>query len=261
MTDPEGFLNKTPSELGGFLLDLARHERAPAAVRERTASRVAALSAVAGMATATKVSLAAGANPAGASWLAAKWFAIGLSTALGTLGVVDQLRRYRWSEPSTPPAAVAPLNAPQPVVQPTAVSAAVASSDPIRAVPQGAVPAAASAAGSSVELELQNPHETSGNVSTPEIQQLSRELGVLKRARSALASGNGTQAELALKQYRAEFAAGMLTAEAAALEVETAFALGERERGMALAAAFLRNHATSPLAARVRAAANAGNEP
>lgn len=261
MTDSQRFLNRTPDELEDFLLGLARHDRAPAAARARALSRVTALSAMAGVAASTKTSLAAGVGQAGSSWLAAKWFAIGLISALGTLTAVDQVQRSGSATPASPPQPVPLGSAQQQAPQAPGPVGPMVSAEPSAAAPHPALPAALPAPSRDVELDGATTHEASGSFEAPRMEQLSREVAVLKQARSALASGDVTQAQLALNRYRSEFPVGVLAMEAAALQIETAFALGDRERGAALAAAFLRDHATSPLAARVRAVADADNKP
>jgi hypothetical protein len=264
MTDSPGFLTKTPDELEGFLLELARNERAPTAAHERALLRVAGLSTVAGVVASTKASVAASAAPLGASWLAAKWLAIGLCTSLGTLAIVDQLQRPRHPEPSSQrapsPSAGPPIEpAPLPVrrERPTPL----ASVEPIAAAPPRPRSVSAPAPDSSPEIAVHSAREAPSSFDTPPVEQLSRELGALKQARSALMAGRAAQAELVLSQYRAEFPGGVLATEAAALEVETAAALGDRARAAALAEAFLREHPASPLSARVRAVLVAGKKP
>jgi hypothetical protein len=252
MTDSPGFLTKTPDELEGFLLELARNERAPTAARERALSRVAGLSTVAGMIASTQASVAASAAPLGASWLAAKWFAIGLCTALGTLAIVDQVQRPRRPEPSSQRAPSASAGLPLGSAPLPARPRPLASGEPIAAAPPRARSASAPAPDGS-EIAVHSAREVPSSFDTPRLEQLSRELGALKQARSALMGGKAAEAELVLSQYRAEFPIGVLATEAAALEVETAAALGDRARAAALAEAFLREHPASPLSGRVRA--------
>jgi hypothetical protein len=261
MTDSPRFLTKAPDELEGFLVELARHDRAPTAARERAVSRVLAVSGAVGVAASTTASAAASAGQAGASWLAAKWFAIGLGTALGTLGVAERLQRGERHQPPlqlvSAVSASAPLG-PVFAMPPPGVTASVV---PSAVAPLPARPAAVPRPTGSREIAATETRETAGSFEAPSLEQLSRELAALKRARSALAGGNAAQATLALDQYRTEFPNGVLATEAAALEVETAQAAGEHARATALARAFLRDHPTSPLASRVRAVLEASTKP
>jgi hypothetical protein len=73
----------------------------------------------------------------------------------------------------------------------------------------------------------------------------------LKQARAALADAKPGLALEILAAYRREFPVRILGTEEAALRVELAFALGDAHAADA-AERFLAEHATSPLAARVR---------
>jgi hypothetical protein len=261
MTDSPGFLKKAPDELEGFLVELARHDRAPTAARERAVSRVLAVSGAVGVAASTTASAAASAGQAGASWLAAKWFAIGLGTALGTLGVAERLQRGERHQPSLQLVSVVSATVPLGPVSAKPLPALTTSVVPSAVAPLPARPAAVPSPTGSREIGLTAPREAAGHFEAPSLDQLSRELAALKRARSALAGGNAAQATLALDQYRTQFPDGVLATEAAALEVETAKSLGEHARAAALARAFLRDHPTSPLSSRVRAVLEASTKP
>jgi TolA-binding protein len=221
---------------------------------------VAAVATLAGAAAATKSALAAGAAPAASSWLAVKWFAIGLGTALGTLAVVDQVQQ-RQRPPLSPVAPAITPSAPLQPALPSPATPSVTSAEPSPVLPPRSSPTPPLVGETVVEPRAAAPRDAAGHFDAPSLEQLSREVAALKRARSALSSGSAAQARLALRHYRSEFPKGVLAIEAAALEVETAFALGERDRALVLAAAFLRDHGSSPLAARIRALARADAKP
>jgi hypothetical protein len=100
---------------------------------------------------------------------------------------------------------------------------------------------------------------TPGDVaSSPGGSALGAEAALLQRAQTALATGAPAAALLQLEQHAREFPAGVLAPERAALRVVALCAAGREAEGRAEAASFLRAHAGSVLAERVRGACDGG---
>jgi hypothetical protein len=87
---------------------------------------------------------------------------------------------------------------------------------------------------------------------------LAAEAALLQRAQTALAAGQPEAALVLLEQHAREYPAGVLTPERAALRVVALCAAGREALGRAEAAEFLRAHAGSVLAGRVRGACSEG---
>lgn len=83
---------------------------------------------------------------------------------------------------------------------------------------------------------------------------LAAEAALLQRAQTALAAGDPGAALQRLGEHAAQFAGGVLARERDALRVTALCAAGRTQEGRAEAAAFLRAHAGSLLAERVRGA-------
>jgi len=79
------------------------------------------------------------------------------------------------------------------------------------------------------------------------------EIAALDRVRRALKQKDAIAALDALDAHRRRFPSGALHPEATALRVEALLARGDEAKARALAETFLAEHATSPLAPRVRA--------
>ena len=88
--------------------------------------------------------------------------------------------------------------------------------------------------------------------------RLAAEAALLQAAQTALASGAPAAALLQLEQHAREFPAGALAQEREALRVVALCAAGREREGRAEAATFLRAHAGSVLAERVRGACDGG---
>lgn len=261
MNHPSAFLSGDPDHVGERLLQVARRERAPHGARERALSRVAAVSVGAAATTTAKAALAAPAATAGGGILAAKWLVIGLSGALVGLTALDQAQRALAPAAAT---AVAPV-----VVAPAREMPGVvaAPSAPRLTAPAVAVPSfsAVSHAAPSVVIAPQSPapelaatpdtpvaNPSAAAFEPPRSAQLAREVAALRQARALLAQGRPGHALETLTQYHREFPVGMLGTEEAALRVELAFAMGDRN-APELAQRFVAQYPGSPLATRVRA--------
>lgn len=83
---------------------------------------------------------------------------------------------------------------------------------------------------------------------------LAQEAALLRRARAQLRDGDATAALRVLDEHSRRFAEGALVEEALVLRIDARCAAGQTERARADADTFLRRHAGSPLAARVRRA-------
>jgi hypothetical protein len=94
--------------------------------------------------------------------------------------------------------------------------------------------------------------------SSPGGSALAAEAALLQRAQTALATGAPAAALLQLEQHAREFPAGVLAQERAALRVVALCAAGREAEGRAEAASFLRAHAGSVHAERVRGACDGG---
>ena len=88
--------------------------------------------------------------------------------------------------------------------------------------------------------------------------RLAAEAALLQAAQTALASGAPAAALLQLEQHARESPAGALAQEREALRVVALCAAGREREGRAEAATFLRAHAGSVLAERVRGACDGG---
>ena len=259
MTNPNAFWSGDADEVGEQLLHLARRERAPNAARERALSRVAAVSLSAAVATTANAASAAPALGHAAGLLGLKWLAIGLGAALVSLTAIDQLQRALTpaaghGAPSTAGVAAAPVEhsvaqvwpaadvAPPVVVAPTVV--AVVPTAPPVIVPKTEAPAP--------KAEALDAGPSAAAFEAPNRSPLAREVAALRQARTALALGKPGPALETLAAYHREFPEGMLGTEEAALRVEIAFAMADAN-AFELSRRFLAQHATSPLAARVRA--------
>jgi hypothetical protein len=251
MTHSDAFASMKPDELGRLLLRAARRDRAPDGARERTLSRVASLTLGAAAMTGARASWGAPVVTKSAGILAAKWLALGLGVSLLGLSAVDRLQpasapfvtqakapAVRAASPAPRPAASDQAAAP--VVMPAAAAGPAASTAGLlrlKAYPSATVSTAPDRAGSTRDLT--------------DTSQLAREVLALRQARAGLAGGNTVLARERLLDYQREFPAGMLATEAAALQVEVAFAC-HSSGAPALAEAFLRDHAMSPLTRRIQ---------
>lgn len=95
-------------------------------------------------------------------------------------------------------------------------------------------------------------------VTAPTASALAAEAALLQRAQTALAAGVPASALVQLEQHAREFPTGVLVQEREALRVVALCAAGREPEGRAEAAIFLRAHAGSVLAERVRGACDEG---
>ncbi|HEX6276066.1 MAG TPA: hypothetical protein VFZ53_23660, partial [Polyangiaceae bacterium] len=121
---------------------------------------------------------------------------------------------------------------------------------PVPRVMPAAAGAASSAAGptaprhvhAKAPLTAETPSSSAPPASPPARDSLGEELGLLERARGALARGRADEARAALGRHREQFASGALAEEAAVLRIEVALTHGEVELGKQAARDFLSAH-------------------
>jgi len=249
----ESFLNKPPEVLEQYLFEHARSDVAPNAARERALLSVA--SASLGVAVVSTGAAAHGSHVTAVKatgWLIAKWLAAGLGAGLATLSVVQRVQEQRTRPPSTVERTRVVANGEQQqrLRSPNGASA-------VPALAEASAPIIASASVGHVSTPGAPPSGTRIEAPASEIpSRLGRELALLELARAALGRRAVPAALEALAKYRAEFPSGSLQVEAAALTIEANARAGNGEQAGRLAASFLEQFPTSPLAARVRAFAN-----
>jgi hypothetical protein len=268
----EIMLNKEPKELGRLLLEAARQDGAPRAARERALLSVTTVALSMGVAS-SALGYASQTSFAKASgWLAAKWLILGLGSGVVTIAVAQEVQQVIMNQARTasPTAAVSAKNATrvfpanavrerpmldhQPDVPAASPTAVIGAGQSAFVRPLGSFPP-----GYGVAPVAQSATESGGPAapaSKDTITPLTRELSLLEQARGALAQHSAPRALQALDDYRSQFPSGSLQAEAAALRVEAVGQSGDRALAERLAASFLVNYSTSPLAGRVRALAD-----
>jgi hypothetical protein len=136
-------------------------------------------------------------------------------------------------DPDAVPEVPAPAAPTPPVVQPTPVP------PPMAAVPEEAT---------EEEAEPPAPARTKEKKTAP----APTELELIARAKKALAAGHAKAALSATREHTKLYPKGMLLEERSLLEIEARCALGQVDRVERLRESFLKAHAGSPLADRVR---------
>ena len=266
MIGSESFLDKDPEDLEQYLVQLARQDVAPAAARQRALLNVAS--------AAVGVGLLSGAAAYGSrtslikatSWLVAKWLAAGLGAGLLTVTVAQGVAQWAAAPPQAEPTATAALIKQKSAVRvaprlTTAEAPAITPESDSSAAPPsvafGALPSPATPRGPSISTPASSaaPGLTPAPAAPPAASSLTAELSFLEQARRALLQHAPTQALRTLDEYRLAFPSGSLQVEAAALRVEAVGQSGNRALAQRLAESFLTSFPTSPLAGRVRAAA------
>lgn len=260
MTANETFLNQDPSELQDYLLGHARGARAPGGAQQRALARLASLSVGAGITLGATSALGASVVRA-TPWLVGKWILIGMSATVLTFGMGERLERAFATRATASAVHSGPVvRAPERSAA-TAATPSVPTKPDVSASEPPAVVAPAVALKTAVgprlsaRVEVAPPPALAPAPSEASVR-LDRELSKLKETRAALAAFAPAAALRVLDDYQREFPAGLLTIEASALRVETVAKLGDRALASQLAGKFLRQHASSPLAPRVRAFAD-----
>ncbi|MET0795174.1 MAG: hypothetical protein ABW061_26885 [Polyangiaceae bacterium] len=266
-------------ELEGVLLAHARADAAPSGARERVLAGVSAAALWSSVASASSASSPSSAAKV-VTWLATKWFLVGLGSGLITLTAVQAV-----SDRNTPSALGterAPRVGATSALAPRARAAALIETDPLPLAPSSTPPSlgAASAlamtgapiaadrlsgsdgrvlAESTVPAALPSaPSIPRGSVAAPVVTDgspLAREVSALESARAALTHQAAAHALRLLNDYAREFPNGALCVEASELRLETIAELGDIVGALQLAETFLKRNPDSPLAGRVRARA------
>jgi TolA-binding protein len=128
--------------------------------------------------------------------------------------------------------------------------------------PESAAPPAAAALVPHASALARAPAPAAAASSTPaQPSRMLAEAASLDAARVALTGGRPADALRALDDYRTRFPRGALAPEAQVLRIESLDASGDQAGARRLAAAFLRQHPDSPLAARIRKIAASVSNP
>jgi hypothetical protein len=235
LMDPEQPPNRDMNELEQRLLDLAKHDRIPAALSSRMAEGLGVH-----FAGAAVQSGLASAGHASAPWFAktglwgvlsialiggvATWYAVPSAPHAAR---VEQRERNVSSTPSAEDQAVAPAlvatNVQVAEPQPTAVPVPVSAAAPAR----------------------------TRSAATTDDSALRAEVALLDRARAALHAHDGAQALRVLDQHHRRFAHGTLEPEAEALRIEALVQVGEHAQAETLSQRFVSAYPAHPLSGRV----------
>lgn len=237
MKDPTPWLN--PTELERQLLDGARHDAAPAAIKLRMAEAVLSLPPLAAAQSAAQsaASTTAARLPRAGLLFShpALWGSLAAMIVAGAVGW--QAVSHRAHAPAQIAGPAAPLAAAPPqqaaVLQPVAVF-------------EAPVPS------TNVSVPASTPVVRSAE---PARAGMREELALLDAARSALASSETTRALRLLDQHAEQFSRGHLAPEADALRIDALVQRGSTDRAKRLARNFLQRHPSHPLAAHIAAVA------
>lgn len=237
MKDPTPNSNwQDTTEFERQLLEAARRDAAPAAMKAKMAT---ALSALPPTAASSGLTASAASTATSATRLLFSHPAL-----WGTLCLVIAAGAVRWqsSSPERPQhhdqqAAQLIAAAPPPAAE------SVAALDP---PPTAAIPVDVQAAPTAPLTRASSPR-----IDTPRTSNLREELALLDSARSALAARDAGLALQLLDKHAGQFARGSLTPEAEALRIDAWAQRGESERVAKLSRRFLERHPAHPLAAHV----------
>jgi hypothetical protein len=280
------------------LLDAARRERPRAAARQRTAIALAggamagslvvssAAGAVADAASSGAGTIAAvsGAGTAGATALGsakiaastAAWFGVAKAVALGALSgvvVLGAAKQIHSPEPTrtvsdkAPVGAAIALRPPKPAGGPSIPSKPEEMSSFEVQLPRveprrsqdAPSPGLVRQPAPPVDTVENGPSERSSNEGARQASSLVAEVAMLDRAREALLARDPNRTLRVLDGYEDAKTGPRLSSEASLLRIEALLQLGESARAVALAKAFLRDHAESPFADRMRAIVDAAS--
>jgi hypothetical protein len=231
--DPEQPPNAQASELEQRLLELAKHDRIPAALSARMAEGLGVH--VAG--AVVHGGLAAGSH-AGAPWFAKTGLWGVLSVAL--IGGVATW----YARPAAPHATHAAQRAQHLSSAPPAIEQAAEPAPP-PAVNAPVVTAQAAPAREPVAAPARARAASGGDAA------LRAEVALLDRARAALHAHAGAQALRLLDRHQRRFAHGILVPEAEALRIEALVQLGARAQAETMSQRFVAAYPQHPLSDRV----------
>jgi hypothetical protein len=229
--------SQPPAELGALerrLLEAARHDSVPEALRARMAEGLGLHVA------ATTPSAAVGA----ASKLGAPLFA--KAGLWGALAVVVGVMGWRAAQPAERDAAAVSPGGPNPIASPSPIATPIPIPIPIPTT----VPSASTTA-----LDRPTVARPSARVDD---SALRAEVALLDQARFALREDQGARALRLLDQHRQRFAQGILAPEAAALRIEALVQQGSYARAEALSQRFASAYPSHPLRERVSALGSQG---
>jgi hypothetical protein len=234
MSDLRRLLDSSDSRLARTLLRAGRTSAPPGARRRAIAAATSAVAATSLTATAAGGTLARVGTVA-----ALKWLGVGVA-CVGSVGAGIALHE-RASQ-------VTPRHASEPVLMATTASVPVA----VRA-PDAPASSPRSAPEPSIAppLVVAAPAPAPARFAAPE-RSIREEVVVLKRASSALASGDATLALSILRDYGARFPDGSMASEAAVLRIEALARAGDASAARRAAESFLVAYPQSPYAERVR---------
>jgi hypothetical protein len=240
MKDPTPWSNQDTTALERQLLDAAREDCAPEAMKLRMAEALAALPPLAATGSAATQPVAGFARARLLFSHPSVWGSLSAAILAGAVGwralshssaaPGDRARAESTAQLAARP--VEPLHdAPQPLVagtlaEPLPVATAIAAAPPSRREP-----------------------------TAEPVLHLREELALLDATRTALASRDTTRALRLLDQHAEQFAHGRLTPEAEALRIDALIQRGATERAEKLSRRFLERHPTHPLAAHIASVA------
>ncbi|MEO7036849.1 MAG: hypothetical protein ABI548_23060 [Polyangiaceae bacterium] len=256
MSSREDLLDKAPEELETLLIAYARKEAVPDEARNRALLGVASAGVGVGLVAGA---VAHGARPSVlklTTLLVGKWLLVGVGSGLVVLGAAQGVQQYVATRTEAPVQAVLPTPKRAAVAAGSKAGGDLGTPEapPISAEspPSAAfAPVSASVPVSALAARSAAPSTPSGRVASA--NQLTLELELLEQARSALGQHWAARAAQVLDRYDAQFPAGSLRAEAAALKVEAAGQLGNYAQALQLGEAFTDRYPTNPLSARIRA--------
>jgi hypothetical protein len=231
MKDPRPWSTSETTELERQLLDAARHDCAPEAMKLRMAAALSTLPPLAAP-TAPGQHVAGGAASTGGLWFsnAGLW---GTLTAAVVAGVVGWQALSRRAEPQATRTAVVEKSAVAPAAPGIEISAPLTTPPVIEMPPPVAARVAPQAA------------------VAPPSSRLREELALLDDARTSLAQRDTARALRLLDRHAQQFARGSLTPEADALRIDALVQRGATDRASKLSKRFLERNPAHPLAAHI----------
>jgi hypothetical protein len=247
MKDPTPWSKADATAFERQLLDAAKHDRAPTALKLRMAQGLASLplSAAASSATGTGASATSTtgttAHASGAGGLLFSppvlW---GSLTAVLLAGALGWQQLAASSAPAAPRAATPVVSAPSPpaTLEPTAV-------------PEIPAPAAVAAAPTALAAPASSTTSAARAAQAAPAARLREELALLDAARSALVARDSARALELLDQHAARYTRGALAPEADALRIDTYVQRGATARAEKLSRRFLERYPAHPLTAHI----------
>jgi hypothetical protein len=241
MSDPRRLLDSSDSNLARALLRAGRTSAPPGARRRAIVAATSALAA-----TSFTTTAAGGALARIGSIAALKWLGIGVAS-VGAVSVGVTLHEQVFAIATRHASDPVHLAAKAPVPLPMRAPHAPVASPP--SAPETSAPPSAS------ETSIAPPPVVAAPAPVRVAEQersIRKEVAALKRASSALASGDAALALAVLQDYGARFPAGSLASEAAVLRIQALAQAGNASAARRAAESFLAAYPRSPYAERVR---------